>query len=96
MKETTLPLLEEAPGVPTRAGFFYCSRCKAVVTLSQQQVDAAENAPAGSLMKLKCPGCHHWDVQWKFPQVPKVKPAPQPVSLERGQELFAALKEAVA
>jgi len=87
---STPELLELPPGVPTREGFFWCGSCLHVVDLSQREVDAAENAPAGSLVKLKCPRCRHHEVQWRFPSPVRAKrPAPAPVSLERGRELFA-------
>jgi hypothetical protein len=91
----------QAAGVASRAGFFWCGHCNHVVTLSQREVDAAESAPTGSLVKMKCPRCHHHEARWRFPSPPRpvkrvarggqlVKPLP-PVTLERGRELFAAI-----
>ena len=81
----------QAAGVPSREGFFWCEHCRHVITLGQREVDAAESAPAGSLVKMKCPRCKHHEVRWKFPTPRHVKPAPEPVSLERGRELFAGI-----
>ena len=82
----------QAAGVPSGEGFFWCEHCHHTVTLGQYEVDAAENAPAGALVKLKCPRCHHHEVRWRFPSAPRSKPRPAPVDLERGLELFAGLK----
>ena len=82
----------QAAGVPTLSGFFWCEHCNHVVTLSQLEVDTAESAPMGSLVKMKCPRCHHHEVRWRFPRPAKrVQPAPEPVSLERGRELFGLI-----
>ncbi len=85
-------LLTEPAGVPSREGFFWCGHCKHVVNVTQREVELAENAPLGSLVKLRCVLCRHHEVVWKFPQAPRVKPAPQPVPVERAHELFAVLK----
>lgn len=75
-------------------GFFHCDHCNHVVEPSQHQIEAAENAPAGSLLKLKCPRCHKHEVSWRVPSVKAFKkPEPEPVSHERGLELFAQLKQ---
>ncbi len=85
--EATMPLMDlaasgEPVGVPSREGFFWCERCHHVVTLSQREVDLAESAPAGSLLKLKCPACHHHEVRWRFPSV--IRPARVQVYSEQG------------
>jgi hypothetical protein len=90
----------QAAGVASRAGFFWCGHCNHVVTLSQREVESAENAPAGALVKMKCPRCHHHEACWRFPSQAKrrrvvrggqlVKPLPL-VTLERGRELFALI-----
>lgn len=95
-RDTTMTLIDVEPtkGVPSRDGFFLCGHCQHVVELTQREVDAAENAPAGSLMKLKCPRCHHREVSWRFSSVPKPRPVPLsqiPVSRERARELFAQI-----
>jgi phage FluMu protein Com len=78
-------------------GFFHCGHCNHVVEPSEQQIAAAENAPAGSLLKLKCPRCHKHEVGWRPPIVKAwKKPEPVPMSLERGLELFAELKQALS
>ena len=81
----------QAAGVPSRDGFFWCAHCQHVVTLSQHKIDAAESAPAGNLVKMKCPKCKRHEVRWKIPTGKRVKPATEPVSLERGRELFAGI-----
>ena len=83
----------QAAGVPSGEGFFWCEHCHHTVTLGQYEVDAAENAPAGSLVKLKCPRCKHHEVRWRFPSAPRPpKRVPVPVEYDHGLELFAALK----
>lgn len=77
---------------PPPDGFFWCAHCKKVVSLSEQQVAAALDAPAGSLLNLKCPGCHHPTVEWRAPAPITKRTAEiyrtEPVTHERGCELF--------
>ena len=86
--------IELETGVPSRDGLFWCGHCSHVVELSQHQVDAAEAAPAGALVKLKCPKCKRHEVEWRFPTPPSRKELglpklPVPVSFDHGLELFA-------
>lgn len=80
-------------------GFFHCGHCNHVVEPSAVQIEAAENAPAGSLLKLKCPRCHKHEVGWKVPAVSRSRPVkrvPVYVSAEQGKELFKQLREQLA
>lgn len=101
MKSTTPDLIPDAgelPGVPKGEGFFWCGHCRHVVELSQRQVDAAENAPAGSLAKLKCPRCHHYEARWRVPSPERERPEPPsvPAHSDQAQALFAQLKGVLA
>lgn len=94
-RDATIPLLAlaangEPVGVPSHDGFFWCAHCEHVVELTQREVEAAESAPAGSLVQLKCPRCKHHAVRWRFPSRSKPRPVPA-VSLERGRELFSRI-----
>lgn len=77
------------PGVPTRDGMYVCGHCGRVNEPSQREIDVAESSPAGSRMELKCTYCHRRSVTWHKPSPAKQpKPAPAPLSPERGAELF--------
>jgi hypothetical protein len=100
MRDTaTAPLMEladdsEALGVPKNDGFFLCGHCKHVVKMPVRVVDAAESAAAkGGRLLITCPRCKHDEAQLRYPSRPRPKPAPQPVSLERGAELWAELHQ---
>lgn len=114
-RDATMPLMElaangealgsAATGGVVREGFFWCEHCRKVVDeLSQREIDAALSAPAGSLVKLKCPGCHHHEVRWRDPSPARaigydnrpIKDPPKPVSVERGKELFARVRAGLA
>jgi hypothetical protein len=74
------------------AGFFLCGRCDQVVELSERQLDAALDGPGGCAADMKCPCCHHRSVRWSGARRRPVRPC---VSLERGRELFAAIRAAL-
>lgn len=92
---TTPILIEEPVGVVTREGCYVCGRCHRVASPSQHEIDLAESMPEARV-QLKCPSCHHRCVEWHVPSPIRTRPALPPVSVERGAELFAVLKEAVA
>lgn len=76
-------------------GYFHCAHCKHVVSPSPGEIEAALSSPSGQLAGLKCPGCHKLAVSWHPPSPRRVKPASEPVTRERGLELFEQLKSIV-
>lgn len=81
--------LEIAGGTASRDGLYVCGRCHTVAHPSQREIDLAESMPS-SRVQLKCPACHHWTVEWHQPSPARSRQA-QPVSRERGRELFAEI-----
>ena len=78
-------------GTPSRPGLYVCGHCEQVVTPSQREIDTAENAPAGSLVKLKCPCCKHWAVAWHQPSKERAPRVILPVDGARAATLFALI-----
>jgi hypothetical protein len=103
MSEQLLELLqheaEPMAGVPTREGFFLCLHCHHVAHPSQREIDSAENAPAGALIKLKCRGCHKHEVIWKVPMPARAAKKPRHERMLDAKQVhagFAALKRELA
>lgn len=85
--------------VETMDGFFWCGRCKHVVEPNAQQLASFDDAPGqcAATMRLKCPGCHRYEVRWKTVTRERPKASwgmrkQEPVSEERGKELFSDIK----
>ncbi len=74
-------------------GFFLCGHCHRVVTVSPVEIEAAESAPDGRLVDLRCPLCRHHEVSWQLPTGPRPKPEPKLISTQAfhaGIEQFRA------
>ena len=76
-------------------GFYHCSHCGDVVTLSAAQIELAENAPEPD-PALKCPHCHMHAVHWRRPSPARTRQRPELVSVAHGRELFAGISRMLA
>ena len=81
---------EPMAGISKREGFFLCLHCHHVAHPSQREIDSAENAPAGSLIKLKCRGCHKHEVVWKTPTPARAIKKPRQVNAPRNERMLDA------